>query len=440
MTFTISNVRPSPFDARDYHFTPTSAGPLPRKIDLRQFISDKEYQGIHGSCVAHAAVAVVESMTKRAGKWEDLSRRFPYFTGRELCGLSGQDGMFPRAVLEAGRKFGFCLESECEYVSELIDVRPDAAAFESAKKRKILRYERVPLDHDNFMVSVNNIKWAMNEGHHVKVAMKIGRDMFRMRGPIDQQNYISFTSGMPGFEYVCNHDVDLVMYDDDLRYGSFCFDNWWDGWGDERGHGAFSYTIVKDFIEAWIIKEIWGGISLVDPAKHDRQTKVAQLYAALFGRAPEREGMTYWTQQIQTKTFAQVAQEMYNTDPARVYYPYTLTNEQIISRFYANVLGRQADAGGLAYWTAELNSGMTPGQVVTNMLTAVANYSGADPMGLMSQRLLSNKVTIGLYYAVDLAGNNVSISKLAFDRITDAPELVDAARDHIIQLTGWTGA
>lgn len=437
MKFQLSNIQPSPFDARDYQFVPTSTGPLPSKIDLRSFIPDKEYQGVHGSCVAHAAVAVVESMASRAGKWEDLSRRFPYFTGRELCGLSGQEGMFPRAVLEAGRKFGFCLESECAYTSELIDVRPDAAAFESAKKRKILRYERVPLDPDNFMVSVNNIKQALRDGHFVKVAMKIGRDMFRMRGPLDQQNYISFTSGMTGYEYVGNHDVDLVMYDDDLRYGSFCFDNWWENWGDERGHGSFSYTIVKDFIEAWIIKEIWDGISLIDPAKNERQTKIAQLYACLFGRAPERGGMVYWSEQLLSKTLELVAQDMYNTDPARAYYPYTLTNEQIVSRFYANVLGRQADAEGLAYWTAELNSGMSPGQVITNLINAVVGYSGSDPMALASQRLLANKTAIGLYYGVDLAGDKIHIANAAFERITDDPASVDAAKDHIIQMVGW---
>jgi hypothetical protein len=433
---TLSNVQPSPYDARDYHYT-AATGPLPKRVDLRPLIPDEEDQGVIGSCVAHAAVAACELIANRAGKWEDLSRRFPYYIGREICGLSGQEGMYPRAVLEAGRKFGFCLEHECSYSLDAINERPDAAAYASGLRRRIKRYERIPLDPDNFMVSVNNIKAAVAEGLPVKCAMKIGRKFFDIQGPLDTHNYISFSSGLPGTDYAGNHDVLLVMYDDALTYGSFVFQNWWGtGWGDQ-GYGALSYTLVKDFMECWIVREVWDGIALIDPAKHDRQTKVSQLYASLFGRAPEREGMTYWTQQLQSKTFAQVAQEMYNTDPARVYYPYTLTNEQIVARFYANVLGRQADAQGLAYWTAELNSGMSPGQVVTNMLTAVVNYGGSDPLGLMSQRLLANKVAIGLYYAVDLAGNNLSIAKLAFDRITDAPESLDAAKDRVIQMIGW---
>jgi hypothetical protein len=318
-----------------------------------------------------------------------------------------------------------------------VDERPDAAAFASGLRRKIKRYERIPLDPDNFMVSVNNIKAAIAGGSPVKCAMRIGRKMFDLKGPLETHNYISYKSGLPGTELVGGHDVLLVMYDDALSFGSFVCQNWWTkSWGD-NGYGAFSYTLVSDMMECWIVREVWDGIGIVDPAKHTLQTKVAQLYAALFGRAPEREGVTYWTQQLSSKPLQLVAQEMYNCDPARVYYPYTLTNEQIVGRFYANVLGRTADANGLAYWTAELNSGMTPGQVVTNMLTAVVNYNGSDHMGLMSQRLLANKTAIGLYYAVDLAGNNVGIAKLAFDKITDAPESLDAAKDYLSQLVGW---
>jgi hypothetical protein len=205
MKYAISNVIPSPFDARDYHFT-AAAGPLPKRVDLRPLIPDEEDQGVIGSCVAHAAVAACELMTNRAGKWEDLSRRFPYFTGREICGLSGQEGMYPRAVLEAGRKTGFCLEHECAYDVTKVDERPDAAAFASGLRRKIKRYERIPLDPDNFMVSVNNIKAAIAGGSPVKCAMRIGRKMFDLKGPLETHNYISYKSGLPGTELVGGHD------------------------------------------------------------------------------------------------------------------------------------------------------------------------------------------------------------------------------------------
>jgi len=144
------------------------------------------------------------------------------------------------------------------------------------------------------------------------------------------------------------------------------------------------------------------------------RTDVAGLYAAFFGRAPERDGLGYWVQQLDAgKTVAQVAQEMYNTEPARAFYPTFLTNEEVIARFYVNVLGRTADADGLAYWTAKLNAGESKGSVIAEMITAVTSFTGTgtDELSVAartSKALFDNKVSVGLNYAVTLGLNDVA--------------------------------
>lgn len=159
------------------------------------------------------------------------------------------------------------------------------------------------------------------------------------------------------------------------------------------------------------------------------RTDVANLYVALFGRAPERDGLGFWVNQLDAgKTVAQVAQEMYNTEPARAYYPTFLTNEEIIGRFYTNVLGRTADAEGLAYWTAKLNAGATKGEVIGEMITAVAAYNGSDADALTSQSLFNNKVTVGLYYAVELGGNDVTAATSILSGVTSDSSSVDTAK------------
>ena len=68
--------------------------------------------------------------------------------------------------------------------------------------------------------------------------------------------------------------------------------------------------------------------------------QVSQLYVALFGRAPDGEGLGYWVGQLDAgKTLVDVANTMYATAPARVLYPSFLTNQEIIGNFYTNVLG-----------------------------------------------------------------------------------------------------
>jgi hypothetical protein len=133
------------------------------------------------------------------------------------------------------------------------------------------------------------------------------------------------------------------------------------------------------------------------------RTEVSQLYVALFGRAPDADGLGYWTQRVDSgDSMTTIANAMYGTDPARAYFPLFLTNQEIIASFYLNVLGRPADAEGLAYWTAQLNAtGATPGSVISTMINVVANYvalGGTDPAGLTSASLFNNKVAVAQYY------------------------------------------
>lgn len=140
------------------------------------------------------------------------------------------------------------------------------------------------------------------------------------------------------------------------------------------------------------------------------RTQVTQLYVSLFGRAPESSGLGYWVGQLDSgKSIQTVAQDMYNVEPARAYYPAYLTNDEIIKQFYVNVLGRSADAEGLAYWTGKLNAtGATKGAVIVDMINAVTLYSGSDAAALTSKALFNNKVAAGLDYAVTQNGNDVA--------------------------------
>ena len=132
----------------------------------------------------------------------------------------------------------------------------------------------------------------------------------------------------------------------------------------------------------------------------EMRTQVSQLYVALFGRAPDGEGLGFWVQQLSDgKTMTQVADIMYATEPARAYYPNFSTNEEIISKFYTQVLGRTADTEGLAFWTAKLNApGATPGSVITEMVDVVANYTGTDPAGVTSAALFNNRAEVAQWY------------------------------------------
>jgi len=124
-------------------------------------------------------------------------------------------------------------------------------------------------------------------------------------------------------------------------------------------------------------------------------SSVINLYIGLFGRSPDTEGLSYWVNQIDAGTpIATVAQDMYNTEAARPYYPLTLSDSEFITRVYQYVLGREPDSEGLNYWVSQL-AGKSKGQLVVDMVTVAANYdvtsSAATPVGITAHNLFVNK-------------------------------------------------
>lgn len=154
--------------------------------------------------------------------------------------------------------------------------------------------------------------------------------------------------------------------------------------------------------------------------------QVSQLYVALFGRAPDGEGLGFWVQQLDSgKTMVQVANEMYGTTPARAYYPLFLTNEEVISTFYQNVLGVTADAEGLAFWTAKLNAaGATKGSVIAEMIAVT--LTNPNPAGAAARALLENKVAVAQWYGEQ--NGNIDGATAILTSVTTDPASVEAAK------------
>jgi hypothetical protein len=157
------------------------------------------------------------------------------------------------------------------------------------------------------------------------------------------------------------------------------------------------------------------------------RTQVSQLYVSLFGRAPDSEGLGFWVAALGGGvTMAQVAESMYNTAPARAYYPAFATNQEIVATFYLNVLGRPADAEGLAFWTKELAAAPSKGAFFTKLLNNVVNYTGTDADGLKSQALFLNKVTVAQYYGEN--NGSIAESTAALNGVTHEAATVVAAK------------
>ncbi len=170
---------------------------------------------------------------------------------------------------------------------------------------------------------------------------------------------------------------------------------------------------------------------------------LAQLYVSLFGRAPDGEGLKFWSDKMAGGwSGAQVADAMFATQPARPYFPDGMSHADIVASFYVNALGRQPDAEGLEFWTQKLEApGATPGALVDEIANVAAGYMGSDPAGLASQALFNNRVEVARYYGEHNA--SVAVAVHALDGITADPATVatalgeaEHASDSSLQLVG----
>lgn len=142
----------SPRDSRDYQvaqfINPTAAPALPSAWDFTGLLQGVRNQGSEGTCVGHAATAVMgyQQMTAhREGQAPDrevLAARDAYEGGRMLEPIQGQ-GATPRSVLKYAQRQGVGAEAFWPYVTDNRG-SPRPGIVESRYANRILTYARVP--------------------------------------------------------------------------------------------------------------------------------------------------------------------------------------------------------------------------------------------------------------------------------------------------------
>lgn len=136
--------------------------------------------------------------------------------------------------------------------------------------------------------------------------------------------------------------------------------------GESRGRVMVGFSESPEYIAA-----TKGAIAAADASG-----PVARLYFAYFLREPDDDGMAYW--HATGLPLREISQAFSETPEFRDKYG-VLNDDGFIRLVYQNVLERQPDAGGLAYWKTQLRSGITKGDVMVHFSESaefVAKHSG----------------------------------------------------------------
>jgi hypothetical protein len=184
------------------------------------------------------------------------------------------------------------------------------------------------------------------------------------------------------------------------------------------------------------------------------QTQISQLYVAIFNRASEGEGNTYWRTHPDLGSMDAVAGAMLDTTDAKTYFGSSLdTNQAFIEHIYLNTLNKTSaqDAEGIAYWTGLLNSGMSRGDVVARLVSVIKDYAPDAPSydpddiaTVIAYNQFANRVAVSNYMADKVYDTPDDYARTtAFDkdlRVTDDTATVTAARQRIDDMAATSGS
>lgn len=152
--------------------------------------------------------------------------------------------------------------------------------------------------------------------------------------------------------------------------------------------------------------------------------QVSALYAAVFGRAPDKAGLDFWTAQLDGGATLATTAAGFVGHPVFTQTYGSLTNIQFVNQVYQNVLGSSGDAKGVQFWVNKLaNEGYSKAQFIAEFvqgaltidlaaqLAAGALTQAEYDAAVTRQNTLTNKADVGVSFANTFAAkSNLSAS------------------------------
>lgn len=114
---------------------------------------------------------------------------------------------------------------------------------------------------------------------------------------------------------------------------------------------------------------------------NDPAAAVTRLYQAALGRAPDVEGLNFWTAAIQGgRPLADLAAAFLSSPEFAARFGSGGDNQAFVAAIYGNVLGRAPDADGFAFWAGRLDGGAARAEVLAAISESAENRAITAPL------------------------------------------------------------
>lgn len=102
--------------------------------------------------------------------------------------------------------------------------------------------------------------------------------------------------------------------------------------------------------------------------------QVMRLYSATLNRVPDQGGLEFNTGQLSSLGLQGLANTFVASAEFQARFG-ALNNQQFVEQLFLFALGRAGDAGGIAFWTSQLNAGASRGQIVVGFSESAENVA-----------------------------------------------------------------
>ncbi len=167
------------------------------------------------------------------------------------------------------------------------------------------------------------------------------------------------------------------------------------------------------------------------------QNAISGLYIAYFNRSADQDGFNYWKNQASneggTAALLNISQAFSENPQFAIDYPDSMTTTEFVNTIYTNILGRDADPDGLAFWVDQIdNQRVTRQTFIVAFINAVIDYTGDDPDGLTSQAIIINKIIVSQYFVSTLgSASNGDADSAAYTASIDVLSNIDETQDSV---------
>ena len=154
----------------------------------------------------------------------------------------------------------------------------------------------------------------------------------------------------------------------------------------------------------------------------EMRTQVLELYTAYFNRAADKAGVDYWTAELEAgKTLDEISASFASADQAEYAALYAgKTNSELVTAVYQNVLGREPSEADLAYWTGDLDGGLSTENFVKAIVDAATELDAdGNAKNPDDKAILDNKIAVSEYaYENNNAATDITLADVTADATT----------------------